>query len=834
MKPIKRYTIKPICILLSVCYLILLTGLFSRVSAQDLKSAFPVKGYRETAAKVNDLVHTKLNVRFDYKKRYLYGREWLTLHPHFYPTDTLRLDAKGMDIHTLAILKNGKNIPLHFSYDSLSLNIKLDKVYDPFENYTLYIAYTAKPEELKGRRNNEHGLYFVNPDGTEKDKPTQVWTLGEPENNSCWFPTIDKPNQKTTQEISMTVPGKYVTLSNGRLASQKNNADGTRTDTWKMELPHSPYLFMMAVGDFKIIKDSWHGKEVSYYLEPKYAPYAKDNFGVIPEAIDFFAKTLGVDFPWNKYAEVSVRDYVGGAMENTTAAIFGNVSTRRELADSYYDSGMEHELFHQWFGDYVTCESWSNITLNESFADFGELIWLEHKYGKDAADAHLQNGLQNYVDRQDARTKNLVTFYYTNPKDPFGITYSKGGRILNMLRNYLGDAAFYKGLHLYLTTYAFKNAEVPQLRMALEEASGLDLNWFFNQWYYGAGHPVLDIRYQWDEAAKTQKVFVQQTQDGTAFTLPIAVDVYVNGVKERHKIWLRSHSDTLVFKTSSKPDLVNVDADKMLVAEKTDHKTLAELVYQYFHAPLYLDRYEAMNLAEKNADGPEAQRVLIAALKDPFSGLRRKAIWALNQNKEDIRNMNATLRDAALPLLVNITRTDPNNLVQADAINTLSVLKDPAYLNLFMQRLNSPSYSVSGAALNGIIRIDPALGLSLAKQFENDNEGQLSQAIISVYADQGGDAQWPFVYQRYHEAEIQNQIHVSKAFSGMIGHLTRPEAVLQGIEELKQVAIRYKGDGVAPFMIKMLDSIKDQRTRLNDAAGAKASADAIQQINDAK
>jgi aminopeptidase N len=442
--------------------------------------------------------------------------------------------------------------------------------------------------------------------------------------------------------------------------------------------------------------------------------------------------------------------------------------------------------------------------------------------------------LQNYLDSRDARTKNLVTFYYNNPKDPFGITYSKGGRVLNMLRNYLGDAAFYKGSHLYLTTYAFKNAEVPQLRMALEEASGLDLNWFFNQWYYGAGHPVLDIRYQWDEVTKTQSAFIQQTQEGTAFTLPVAVDVYVNGVKERHKVWLRSHSDTLTFKTSSKPDLVNVDADKILVAEKTDHKTPAALVYQYFHAPLYLDRYEAMDFAEKNTDDPEAQRVLIAALKDPFSGLRRKAIRALNQNKEDIRNINAGLRNAALPLLADIVQTDPNNLVQADAINTLSVLKDPAYLNLFRQRLNSPSYSVSGVALNGIIRIHPALGLSLAKGFENDNEGQLTQAIISVYADQGSDAQWPFVYQRYKAAEIQDQIHLAKGFSGMIGRLTSQEAVLQGIDEIKEVAIRHKRDGVAPFMTKLLDSIKDQRTGLNDPAGAKASTDAIAQINDAK
>jgi len=811
--------------------MILLNGLFSQSLAQDLKSVFPVKGYRETPAKINDLVHTRLDVRFDYKKHYLYGQEWVTLKPHFYPTDTLRLDAKGMDIHTIAIVKNGKNRPLHFSYDSLSLNIRLDRAYQHNESYTLYIDYTSKPEELKGRKYNEHGLYFINPEGKEKDKPTQIWTLGEPENNSAWFPTIDKPDQKTTQEISMTVPDKYVTLSNGRLTGKRRNRYGTRTDTWKMELPHSPYLFMMAVGDFVIYKDSWHGKEVSYYLEPKYAPYAKDMFGLVPEAIGFFSKTLGVDFPWNKYAEVVVRDYVGGAMENTTAAIFGGQSTKRELMDGWYNAGIEHELFHQWFGDYVTTESWSNITLNESFADFGEIIWLEHKFGKDAADEHIQQGLGDYLGNHDAQSKNLVTFYYNNPKDPFGITYSKGGRILNMLRNYLGDSAFYKGLHLYLTTYAFKNAEVPQLRIALEEASGLDLNWFFNQWYYGAGHPQLNISYKWDDLAKTQTVYVQQTQDESLFTLPVAIDIYAGGLKQRHKVWLRDKADTLTFDAASKPDLVNVDADKILLAQKTDDKTLEAYVFQYFNAPLYLDRLEAMEAAAKNQADKGAQKVIIAALKDKFPGLRLRAIGVLNMNKEDIRNSEPDLRQAALPVLVELARSDENTQVQAAAINTLAVLRDPAYLNVFKQALKSQSYAVSGAALNGIIWLDPALGMSYAKQFEKDNEGALTQAIISVYATNGGESKWPFVYQHYREANLQDQIHLTMKFSNMVGHLTQQSEVMQGIDQLKQLGIKYKQLGVGQYMIKFLNVIKEQRAKLNDDTSAQAAEEAIQQIN---
>ncbi|WP_374949512.1 M1 family metallopeptidase, partial [Mucilaginibacter sp.] len=554
-------------------------------NAQAPKPENPaMKIYRETPQKINDLVHTKLDVRFDYKKRYLYGKEWITLKPHFYPTDSLRLDAKGMDLKSIAVVKNGKNVPLKFVYqDSLSIAIKLDKTYQGGESYTVYIDYTSKPDQLKVKGSaaisDAKGLYFINPDGTEKDKPTQIWTQGETEGSSAWFPTIDRPNQKTTDEISMTVPAKYVTLSNGRLASQKVNGDGTRTDVWKQELPHSPYLFMMAVGDFKIYKDAWRGKEVSYYLEPKYAPYAKDIFGFTPEVMEFYSKTLGVDYPWNKYSQIVVRDYVSGAMENTSATLHGEYvqGTSRELADRYYDAGRStivHELFHQWFGDYVTAESWSNLTVNESFADFSETLWMEHKNGIDAGNEYNYKAMVQYLGVPRNAAKPLVRFHYNDKEEVFDlVTYQKGGRILNMLRHYLGDEAFFKGLNIYLKTNAFKNGEAQQVRLALEEASGKDLNWFFNQWYYRAGHPVLNISYQWDEDTKTQKVILQQTQDGDAFILPLKVDIYNNSNKEHKMVWMRNKVDTISFKLGAKPNLVNVDADKVLLAKKTDNHT---------------------------------------------------------------------------------------------------------------------------------------------------------------------------------------------------------------------------------------------------------------------
>jgi len=798
-----------------------------------------MKIYRETPPKINDLVHTKLDVRFDYKKCYMYGKEWVTLRPHFYPTDSLRLDAKGMDLKNISVVKNGKLVPLKFHYDdSLTVVIQLDKVYHNNESYTIFIDYTSKPNLLKTKGsaaiNDAKGLYFINPDGKEKDKPTQIWTQGETESSSAWFPTIDKPEQKTTDEISMTVPAKYVTLSNGRLASQKLNGDGTRTDTWKMELPHSPYLFMMAVGDFKIYHDHWRNKEVNYYLEPKYAPYAKQIFGMTPELIEFYSKTLNYDFAWNKYSQIVVRDYVSGAMENTSATLHGEYvqETPRELLDANYDAGrstIAHELFHQWFGDLVTCESWSNLTVNESFADFSEMLWAEHKYGKDEAGAHSYEAMQGYLADPGNQTKNLVRFHYDDKEDVFDlVTYQKGGRILNMLRNYLGDAAFFKGLNIYLKTNAFKTGEAQQLRLAEEEASGLDLNWFFNEWYYGAGNPALNISYKWDDAAKKETVYIAQTQAGQIFKAPLAIDIYAGGKKERHKVWINDKTDTLSFDVASKPDLVNVDGDKVLLCSKTDNKTLDEFAFQYFNAPLYLDRLEAINFAVAHQSEKAAQKVLIAALKDKYYGLRIIAIKALHMSNDDIHN-------AALPVLSSSAQTDDNTLARAAAITALGKLKASGNMDIFKQALSSQSYAVQGAALTAINLLDGKQALTLAKGFESDNKHALTTAIINVYATNGGDEQWPYVYKAFTDADPQGKFGMARNYGPMIGHVTKPEYAQQGIASLKDMGIKYKKfGGVAPFIIGLLTDIKAQRTKLNDSASAQAADDAIKAINEAK
>lgn len=772
-----------------------------------------LKIYRATPEKINDVIHTKLDVSFDYGKRYLYGKAWLTLVPHFYPTDSLRLDAKGMTIKNVSLVEGAKLNALKYDYNGKQMNVHLNRKYSKGERYVIFVEYVAKPDELKAEGSlaitDAKGLYFINPDGKDKDKPIQIWTQGETEASSVWFPTIDRPNQKTTSEISMTVPAKYVTLSNGRLVSQRANTNGTRTDTWKMELPHSPYLFMMAVGDFKIYKDKWRDKEVNYYLEPSYAPYAKQIFGHTPEMIDFFSRKLGVDFPWNKYSQIVVRDYVSGAMENTTATLHGDFvqATDRELLDG--NKGEEviaHELFHQWFGDYVTAESWSNLTVNESFADFSESLWLEHKYGKDAGDEHGYKAQESYLHSESDYMKSLVRFHYRDKEDMFdAVSYQKGGRILNMLRNFLGDDAFFKGLNLYLKQNAFKNGEAHQLRLALEEVSGKDLNWFFNQWYFRSGHPLLKIDYLWDEASKTQKVILEQTQPGDPFILPFAVDIYEGGKKERHAAWMRDKKDTLVFHADSKPDLVNADGDRVLLAQVSDNKTMPQLVFQYFHAPLYIDRLEAI---EASIDGQlkdeGARKVLLAALKDNYSGLRIKAVEGLDLS-------NDTIRTAALPVLLNMARNDSKTLVQAAALGAIASLKDSTQRPLFDSALRSRSYAVQGAALLGVALINRSDAYSIAKNMEKDSKGELSKAIVTVYALGGGAQELDFVADTYDKAPLQSKVEMIPAYINILTKVNDSKIVDKKIGDFKDLAIKYKQYGIDKFVLAMLQGLRQNK-----------------------
>jgi aminopeptidase N len=526
------------------------------------------------------------------------------------------------------------------------------------------------------------------------------------------------------------------------LSRQAKNSDGTRTDTWTMTLPHAPYLFFMGVGDFAIIKDSYKGKEVSYYVEKDQAQNARKIFGNTPEMMKFFSEKLGVEYPWGKYSQMVARDYVSGAMENTTATLHQESAYQnaRQLADgNAWEETIAHELFHHWFGDLVTAESWSHITMNESFANYSEYLWDEYKYGKDFADAHHLEDMQAYLSGGNDK-KDLVRVHYSNKEDVFDlVSYHKGGRILHMLRNYVGDDAFFKTLNLYLTTYKFKTGEAGQLRLAFEEVTGKDMNWFWNQWYYGSGHPKLKINYNYDVAGSAM-VIVEQTQAGNLFQLPLAIDVYNGNAKTRHNVWMTNRTDTFSIPVSGKPDLINVDGDKILLAEKTDNKTEANYIAQWKNAKNFLDRREALEFFAKKTM-PELAR----GLTDRSPELRKLTMERLAATS--LKDDPGVLKDVEA-----IAKSDRDKTTKAAAISFLVNKGDEKYINIYKEAISDSSYSVAGAALTGLSSLDKKNSYALAKQYSKDAKGALGSVISDILISNGTEDDFEFISSAYDKA----------------------------------------------------------------------------------
>ncbi len=749
------------------------------------------RSYRATEARIHDLKHMNLAVSFDWKKRSVLGSTELTLSPYFYPSNELVLDAKGMEIANVGMINGNNTEALEYTYDKTYLRIKLEKTYTRNESYTVKIDYEAFPENVASAGSSAitmaQGIYFINPDSTEVNKPTQIWTQGETEANSVWFPTIDSPNERMTQEIQITVDDKYKTLSNGELLFSNYNPDGSRTDYWKQEIPHAPYLVMMAVGDFQIVSDTWVNSEneemvVDYYMEPEYAPYARDIFGNTPEMLSFYSEVLGYPYPWDKYSQVIVRDFVSGAMENTTAVIHGDFlnSTDRELLDGDNESIIAHELFHHWFGDLVTCESWSNLPLNESFATYGEYLWMEHKYGREEADLHGWNSLNGYLAESQTKQEDLIRFYYDDKEDMFdGHSYNKGGRVLHMLRYFLGDDAFFAGLKLYLDENKFEAVEIHQLRLAMEEVSGKDLNWFFNQWFLGSGHPDLTINYNSSDSLGTVSITIEQTQD-KLFRLPLYAEVRTANNSYRTRLDIRKRSETFTLSTNGEPLMyVNVDADNVLLGTKSNNIPAKWIKPLYENSELFLDRLEALEAAV-NDRSQESQLVMKQALSDNFWKIKHAAL-------SDVRKLDGDKLDIK-PILETMATSDPKSAVRAKALKTVvKNFPDEDYMSLINDALEDPSYSVMATGIQLLTDASVEKGMAKAKELESIDNNKITGALANIYAKHGTDQEDGFYKSALATAGGFSKYSLVGTYARYLNN-QNDAVILDGVSTLEEIA----------------------------------------------
>jgi aminopeptidase N len=517
-------------------------------------------------------------------------------------------------------------------------------------------------------------------------------------------------------------------------------------------------------------------------------------------------------------------------MENTTATIHGEFlhRTEQELLDGDNEEIIAHELFHHWFGDLVTCESWSNLPLNESFATYGEYLWLEHRHGRDAADKHGYEQMRQYI-ASVAQTGHvdMIRFYYANKEDMFDAhSYNKGGRILHMLRKTIGDEAFFKGLNLYLNENKFQSVEIHQLRLAMEKITGFDLNWFFDQWFLDKGHPSLAITHDYSDETNVYSVSIEQTQDLDEFPLyriPMDVDVYIGGAVNRYRIDLTEKEQMFEFPVIGRPSLVNVDAEQMVLGTIDETLSEDEYIFMLKYAPLYLDKAEAMN-SLKSSKNPEAIEAIVNTLDSEYWGTRRKALASLK---------GRSVADTSLlkNKLIWLAQKDEKSIVRAEAISTLGELfnSDENVRIVIEGAMKDRSYAVLGATLKAIAGYDEEKALSLAKTAEAGASGSLISSIASLYAQNGSPAQMDFFVNGYDKISDPNNKYVYVQIFGKYLMKQDLSTQLKGLGMLEDMALNEGAWWMRISAIQVLMGLR-QSAEMQDSEDAKSMVSRIASV----
>lgn len=699
-----------------------------------------INQYRASTPILWDIIHTRVALSFNWAEKTADGQAWIDIQPFAKSRKILTLDAKSMQIERVEQIVGEQRKAIPHTYNDDKVTLTLDREYKPNEKLKIYIKYKALPySKVTGGSaaiTDDRGLYFINTDGEIPNKPHQIWTQGETEANSHWMPTIDKPNERMTVQIELTVPEKMQTLSNGvKLSSEPAAGEYMKTDIWKMDKPIQVYAAMFAIGKFAIVKDKWRDKEVNYYVEREYEPYAKKMFNNTPEMMEYFSTITGVDYPWQKYDQVVVRDYVSGAMENTTASLYGEFMNQnfREIADNNFEDIVAHELFHQWFGDYVTMESWSNLTVSESFANYGEQLWRKHKYGKESADRLAYNDLNKYLNSKTYSP--LVRFNYNDKEDMFDrISYEKGGAILNYLHGLIGDDAFFKAMNIYLTKNALSSTEATHWRLAVEEATGEDWNWFFNQFYLRGSHPHLEISYTYDDVKQELVVSVSQPNDkGASYQLPLKSAV-IYGNEQSVVDWnivKNVEEYKYPYKNGIKPVIIP-DMEHWLPGTIAENKTSEHWLVQFQNTKNYISKRKAINEAVKNIGDDVAKQLIDKALSDASPLIKEHTLSAITKLTGDVyaNRWKSTVEYLAAE--------DADRHVRANAFTMLGKWKVQSSKNAMLAALCDSSYAVAGAALEALYKIAPDSAYARARVvLEQDPKTGLQTAAESIIAQKG-------------------------------------------------------------------------------------------------
>jgi aminopeptidase N len=602
-------------------------------------------------------------------------------------------DSVGLTIQSVTVNKSAAK----FETTTDKLVILLPAAAKAGEKFDIAIRYEGKPSK---------GLYFILPDKDYPDRPKQIWSQGESEDTRYYLPTYDYPNDRLTTDTILTVPASWITVSNGKLISVTDAGKGLKTWTWKESVPSSTYLITVVAGEFDEVKDAWHGIPVTYYAPKGRGDRLPLNYGRTPAMIDLFSNKLGVNYPWEKYAQSMVDDFVAGGMENSSATT--NTSTslvHLKLAPEYptgEDDLISHELGHQWFGDLVTCKDWGDVWLNEGFATFMEAVWTEAHFGKDQADYQRWNGAREWFESNKLWNKPIVRHDFDDSSEFDDNAYSKGGWVLNMLRHQLGEDAFYHGLKHYLEVNRGKNVVTADLAKAMEEATHTNVDQFFSQWIYGAGAPKFDLSYSYDSEKHQVSLTVKQTQkvEGRIgiFRVPTEVEISNASGPKLYPITVWKANQVFTFPSDSVPLVVLFDKGGHVLKTAEFHKEKKEWLYQLKNATELADRADAAVALGKIKGDDE----VIAALGDT---LRNDKAWGVRATAADTLGQMGSA--AASKQLLTALDSAKEAWVRNRIVSALGNFKDDSTITAKLSSIakEDSSYRARAAALQAIGRL---------------------------------------------------------------------------------------------------------------------------------
>jgi aminopeptidase N len=685
-----------------------------------------------------DLEHSKMAFRFDIEQRRVLGD---VTHSISILRDNLTkvvFDSVGLTIESVTINK----APAKFESAAEKLAVVLPNAARAGDKYEIAIRYQGQPAK---------GMYFILPDKDYPDRPKQIWTQGESEDTRYYLPTYDYPNDRLTTETILTVPASWVTVGNGKLVSVVNASGGMKTWTWRESLPSSTYLITVVAGEFDEVKQSWRGVPVTYYAPKGRGERLLPNYERTPEMMELFSRKLGVAYPWEKYAQVMVDDFVAGGMENASATTNNSGSLKNPKLIGEFpgdeDPLISHELGHQWFGDLVTCKDWGNIWLNEGFATFLEMVWSEEHYPKDQADYERWVRMKEWSEQANLYGKPLVRHDFDDSSEFDGNSYGKAGLVLYMLRHQIGEEVFYRGLKRYLEVNRGKNVVTADLIKAVEEASHIDVQRFFDQWVYGAGAPKFDVGYTYDDAKHQIALTVKQTQrlEGRVgvFDVPIDVEIATTSGSKAHTIHISKEAESFVLPAETVPLMVVFDKGGRFIKFVDFHKEKKEWLYQLRNATEVADRADAIAALAKIKNDDEVLAALGSALNtDKAWGVRDMAADALGHfaNAGAAKQLLDALDSNGQPFVRNhivaalgeikdqpkiitrlqtIAREDTSYRARANALQSLARLKAPDALSTLTAAVQaeSPDDILRNAALRSLGFLGDDKGVAVVRQW---------------------------------------------------------------------------------------------------------------------